>query len=330
VALKKLVAFFPINPLVAMTHTLLITDVDDTLYSWIDYFAPCFRSMVHVLAKETRLSEDEIIEDFRQVYARRKSLEYAYSVRELHMCATMPLDEIDRLTTLAHTVFGNTRKVHLKPYKDVKRTLAWAKQSGMDVVAVTNSPIDLAIGRLKNLGLFTFFTGLAAWEGYEVPTYETNSIQLKEAHRRNENKRKNDRLLLWSLPADELKPSSSAYAKIINDLSVSKEDVCVVGDSLYKDISPAISLGLMAVHLNSHVSSPAKSRNKETLFRITHWSEDKISKIYEDKSIKATHQIDRFEQLIEYLNPPQPSLSFMHELMDVELQVSESSNNSHK
>lgn len=291
-----------------MTHTLLITDLDDTLYSWVDFYSPCLRAMVHVISKETGIDEEQVTEQFKRVYSKHGSLEYSYAVQELELCKDLPDDEIDRLVALALIAFGNTRKVHLKSYEGVKETLSWAVESGISIVGITNSPMDLAIGRLKNLGLYSYFSGLAAWEGYKVPSYHTTHEQLRSALRLKENKNSNGTLRTWSLSEEELKPNPVAYTRILNDLNVSRSATCVVGDSLYKDIAPAKEIGVMTVCVDYKDSFRVDPKNKETLNRITHWGKDRISKVYEDKSVEATHEIYKYEQLKKYLKPPQQSL----------------------
>ncbi len=57
--------------------TLLITDLDNTLYNWVDYFAPSFRGMAKALSREMGVSLDGLFEDFKEVFSRRGSLEYS-------------------------------------------------------------------------------------------------------------------------------------------------------------------------------------------------------------------------------------------------------------
>src|SRR5262245_33864374 len=99
---------------------LLILDLDNTLYNWVDFYAPSFRAMVHVLAKATGFGEDALYDDFKQVYKDKRSLEYAFSVQELSLLRDRPTEEMDRLIALAKGAFSRVREAHLKPYPGVK------------------------------------------------------------------------------------------------------------------------------------------------------------------------------------------------------------------
>src|ERR1700744_4162534 len=89
---------------------VLVTDFDNTLYDFAAYFSPCFRAMVHALARETKLEEQVLISDFQAVYEQHKTIEYAFSVQELPSLANLPSLEISRLVHIATVAFGRTRR----------------------------------------------------------------------------------------------------------------------------------------------------------------------------------------------------------------------------
>src|SRR6267154_3325268 len=119
-------------------NRLIITDLDNTIYNWVDYFAPCFRAMVHVLARETEESEDDLIGSFCQVYEAHGSVEYAFSVQELPILRNRTDSEIAELVRLARGAFKRVRDKRLEPYPTVGRTLRWLRSQGDRVVAITN------------------------------------------------------------------------------------------------------------------------------------------------------------------------------------------------
>lgn len=51
-----------------MYRPILITDLDNTLYNWVDYFAPSFRGMVHAISREMNLDEEKIYSGFKEVF----------------------------------------------------------------------------------------------------------------------------------------------------------------------------------------------------------------------------------------------------------------------
>src|SRR5258708_11041971 len=95
---------------------LLITDLDNTLYNLIDYFGPSFRGMVHALSRETKIDEEILNKNFKQVFLKRESLEYGFAVQELEIFQALPPEQVFKLIELAQAVFKRARQKNLKPY----------------------------------------------------------------------------------------------------------------------------------------------------------------------------------------------------------------------
>lgn len=289
-------------------HTVfLLTDLDNTIYNWVDYFAPSFRAMVHVLSRELEVDEEQLLGQFKDVYGRQGSLEYAFAVQELAICKDMEKAEVERLVRVAKGAFSRVREKNLLPYPDVEDTLSWFTRSGVQIVGVTNAPVFQAKGRLKQLNIDRYFYGLAAWEGHRIPVDDleiTKEIQRRDSSGNYTSAIPEQRI--WPLSAEEVKPSSSGYIKIITDLGVSPDQVYVVGDSLGKDLAPAIEIG--AVSIWARYGKIVQEKNMATLFAITHWSEAKIQTTYSEDSIVPAHTIDSFGDLRKIVVTPQLAL----------------------
>src|SRR4051812_6260961 len=95
---------------------VLLTDVDNTLYNWVDFFAPSFRAMLHVLARECAIHEEELTQQFKDVYVKYGSLEYRYSIQKLSICKDLPRTRVNTLVELGTKVFGTVRSKRLRPY----------------------------------------------------------------------------------------------------------------------------------------------------------------------------------------------------------------------
>ncbi len=288
----------------AMRFKLLITDLDDTLYSWVNYWSPCFRAMVHALSHRLKVGEDVLIEDFRNVYSVHKSLEYVHVVQELDICKNLSEREKDELVVLAHTVFGQIARKNLRPYKNVKETLGRVYRSGIQIVGLTNAPLSTAMGRLWNLGLSKFFIGLAALESHEVPRFTTSNEILKHSLFNKVDRIHRSTYKTWSFSEREIKPSKVCYSTIIEELRVAPNEACVIGDSLTKDISPAHELGLTTIHAHFEDDLNVMSKNLDTLLRVTHWSKERIRETRQQETAKPDFVVTSFEQLAEILGLP--------------------------
>jgi phosphoglycolate phosphatase-like HAD superfamily hydrolase len=260
--------------------------------------------MVHALSREMALEEDKIIDEFKAVYKEKGSLEYSFSVQELPSVQLLGDEEISRLVKIAKGAFSRVRDLHLKPYPGVKETLTWLLREGGTVVGATNAPIHQAEQRLKSLHLDGCFTGLVGWEGHPVP----GGIPLTEAikQRASDGGYRSRVGTLWPLPLSELKPSATGYLQIMRQVGASPDSTYIVGDSIHKDLRPAIEVGAISVW--ARYGGEFEKKNFDTLLKITHWSDEKVTAVYDEKAIVPDYTIDTFSKLQTIIQVPQASL----------------------
>jgi FMN phosphatase YigB (HAD superfamily) len=283
---------------------LLITDLDNTIYNWVDFYAPSFRAMVHVLSREMGLGEEAIIDEFRAVYGEKGSLEYSFSVQELPSVRCRGDHEVSRLVMVAKGAFSRVREAHLRPYPGVKETLTWLLREGVVIVGATNAPMQQAEGRLRHLYLDRCFSGLAGWEGHDIPAGIPLMAAIKQ--RAVEGKYRSHVEVLWPLHQSELKPSPTGYLRIMEQVGASPESTYVVGDSLHKDVRPALQVGATGVW--ARYGSAFEKKNFDTLLKITHWSSEKVSAVYDEQAVEPTYTIDSFSELQTIIQVPQARL----------------------
>jgi Predicted phosphatases len=267
--------------------------------------------MVHALSRATGMNEELLTEDFKSVFAKRGGVEYPFSVQELDLCRNMSLDATGELVRIARYAFSITRDKHLQLYPGVKETLVWAAKQGIPVVGVTNAPMKLAENRLKHLHLDSLFSGLAAWTGYTLPEENSPWIQ---AIRQKEEKRKRKPSIkkFWHLEKEELKPSPVVYLRIISDLNISHKETYIIGDSLEKDIRPALEIG--AIGIWAEYGNVYERKNFETLLKITHWNKQKISSVYDQASTTPHYAVNSFAELQNIVEPLQLKLPGVEQL----------------
>lgn len=269
---------------------VLLTDLDNTIYNWVDFWAPSFRAMVHVLNRKTGLPEEEILEQFRSVYAAHGSVEYSFSVQELPFVASLPKEEVDDLVKAARGAFRRVREKRLQPYPGVKETLRQVHEARIAIVAVTNAPVFLTNRRLHNLHIAHLFAGLAAWEGFAVAS-DNPYVQQREWRTKIGQE--------WSLPKSDLKPNPDSYLRVLKDLGIPPELCWVVGDSLRKDIAPALDIGAHGIWAT--YGNTWKEENFKTLLAVTHWNQASIDSTYSEDEVEPTHTIGSFKELLNIL-----------------------------
>jgi FMN phosphatase YigB (HAD superfamily) len=282
---------------------ILLTDVDNTLFSWIDFFAPCFRALVHAVSRESGIPEETLYDAFQVTFKREGSVEYRRAIQGNLAIQALPDDEQKRLVELGHKVFSIAMRRNLRPYDGVKPTLDRLQLDGVRIVAVTNSGGLQAVHRLRQLGLAKYLSGLIAWDhdvAQLADSHEDYQLKLYQNSTRSG--------LPWmiAIPSEQLKPSPVAYTMALERLGAMESDVWILGDSLEKDLSAASSLGAMSIW--AKYGHGFDQRNFDTLLRITHWSAEKIEKTYDTDILKPDAVIASFTELLDIVGLSQGEL----------------------
>jgi phosphoglycolate phosphatase len=275
-----------------LSRRALITDLDNTLYNWIDFFAPSFRAMVHAIARITRLPEADIIESFRQVYSRHRTLEYSFAIQELGILKSLELStkELEeKIVQPARVAFMRARRKHLRLYPHVRETLQWAKNQDLLIIGLTDVPLFHAERRLKVLHIDQFFDALFSREDFEVPESAASDVKEKSAKCMYVSQIP----MKEELNSSQLKPNPAPLYSIFDRFRLAPETTYMVGDNLWKDVSLAQTVGVHDIW--ARYGQEAKQENLETLRQITPWTQEEIAKNEEAKCrVKPTHIIDDF------------------------------------
>jgi FMN phosphatase YigB (HAD superfamily) len=282
----------------------ILTDLDNTVYNFVDYFGPCFRSMVHVLHRECGIPEADITRQFKEVFSKHGSVEYPFSVQKLELCSALSQEKVSSLVKKARGAFIRTRRRNLFAYPGVEDTLAWARHESIAVIAVTNSPLRLAWSRILQLGLKQYFTGIAAWNGggHEWPEEDP----VAEVYRSSTEYQPPD--WVWPVPGEKLKPDPWAYSKIIEALKIDPITIHVIGDSVEKDVRPALELNANGYW--AKYGRVYQDKNDHTLRQVTHWSEKKILSTYNNDNLERIISVNDFSELMNHIPSRQSVFSW--------------------
>lgn len=283
-------------------RALLLTDLDNTLFNWVDFFAPCYRAMVHALARAAKVPEEQLHDEFQVVFSRYGSLEYAFAIQELACFKDLPTEARDHLVRTGRGAFMRARKARLTTYEGVPETLSWLQDQGVVVVGVTNSAAYQAQLRLWHLGLDALLYGLVAWEG------SVNDSRSPSQYFPNISPvRKKTRLQkVWPVAEDETKPSAAGYEVVMRHFDLSPERVWVIGDSLTKDLLPAVAVNARTIW--ARYGQNFIKENFETLVRVTFWTPERIQTTYDQTKVRPDHEIDDFRQIVRIIPARQVSL----------------------
>lgn len=289
-----------------MSRQILLADIDNTLYNWPALFAPSFRAMLHVLARELSLPEDQLYGEFRDVFARHGSLEYPYVIQELASLKSANTERLRYLVKQGRGAFKRVQQKRLKLalYPGIVETLAWLREQDVVVIGVTNSPAWRAQQRLYDLGLDALLAGLVAFGGYARSLNDSAN----EGFFRSGETRRRTRLTVWDVSEEELKPNAQHYLRALQAVGGKSSESWAIGDSLAKDLEPAARLGIRTIWARYGATYDPTDPDMATLLRITPWSSSRIHTTYKKNDFIPDVTIDAFEELRAIIPETYPSL----------------------
>lgn len=238
----------------------VVTDLDNTLYPWVDYIVPSLEAMVASLVATTGLPRVRIVQSLKAVYSKYDSNEYPFAIQESEIFAPYE-EDFDSFNALvlrpARDAFVAAREKYLRPFPGVRETLDALRARGLEVVGLTDAPRNAAELRLKWLRLDGHFDALYTLPGYALPENVDPEIRRKEqaGHYRS-------RTPVVELPAEAEKPSPDGLSRIIADLGCPAREVVYVGDSVKKDMPVAEQVGALGVwaEYGTYVSAEYRER----------------------------------------------------------------------
>jgi phosphoglycolate phosphatase len=262
---------------------LVITDLDNTLYDWVDYFVPSFSAMLDELVRMTGIDEPTLKESFKRVYQRHGTTEYAFAIQELDVLAKQNAGlthrEMLAKYETAIRAFRRARRNTLRLYDGVAATLRQLRQQGRKIAAHTDAMMFYAESRLKQLEIEDLFDALVAPRDHGLPAgaraedlryhRTTDAYEARIAIKR-------------ALEPGMLKPNPDCLLDIVKTFGVAPGETLYVGDSLGKDVRMAQRARVHDVH--AAYGGRHSADNYRKLVEITHWTEEDVAR---EKELQA-------------------------------------------
>src|SRR3546814_659973 len=277
-------------------RSVLITDVDNTLFDWVNVWHAAFSAMLAELLRLSRLDEATLLSEIRKVHQRVGTSEYAFLIGELDVLrgqagGTPVLD----FYAPAIDAFRAARQQTLEFYPGVLATLEELRRRGTLLVCYTESMAYYSQYRFRKLGLDRLIDFLYSPPDHDLPDgllredirfYDPAHYALERTEHR-------------FTPPGELKPNPEIHRSILRSLNVSAEQAIYVGDSPHKDIWMAQHAGVTDAHA---AYGAAQQQDAYALLRrVSHWPQDDVERektLLNDATIIPTYRLDRFDQLL--------------------------------
>lgn len=239
----------------------VVTDLDNTLYPWVDYVVPSLEAMVASLEGTTGLPRIRIVQSLKAVYARHESNEYPFAIQESDLFRPYRRDfaSFDALVIKpAQRAFQEARRRYLRPYPGVPETLERLRERGVLLVALTDAPRNAVEMRMRLLSLDGLFDAVYTLRGYDLPDHVHPEIRRRDAagHYRAKKTR------VVELPRRAEKPSPAGLRRVLADFDLRGAEVVYVGDSPQKDMAVAAACGVLGVwaEYGTYVSEEYRER----------------------------------------------------------------------
>ncbi|SRR6266404_1227656 len=273
---------------------LLITDLDNTLYDWVTYFANAFRAMVNELAVILSVEEERLLDEFQIVHQRYGNSEQPFAVFELpsvrERFGDLSKAELFEALRTPLAAFRAARSKHLSLYPSVRPTLYCLRENGVRIVGHTEAIGVQAYSRLRTLRIVDHFHRIYALEGHLSPHPDPlrNPAQQPPPG------------LINVVPAHERKPNPDLLRDICIRERIPQEEAWYVGDSKTKDVAMAKRAGVTAVW--AKYGTEYDVALWEIVKRVTHWSrqdvmrEETLETVFQD--IEPDYIIDSFSEIL--------------------------------
>lgn len=249
---------------------LLICDLDNTLYDWVDYFVAAFYAMADAIVQTIHCDREELLNDFRAVHRRHHDSEHPFALLETETVRrafpNASNQEISRALDPALHAFNSVRKKQLALYPFVKETLESLANSNVSIVAHTESKLYATIDRLTRLDIAHYFTHIYCRE-------RTDSLHPLK----NTSWDRMDRFPMGKvveLSHHQRKPNADVILEICERERVHRRDCVYIGDSLSKDVLMAKRAGVFSIWAKYGTRHDASAYEK--LVRVSHWTHEDI------------------------------------------------------
>jgi FMN phosphatase YigB (HAD superfamily) len=259
--------------------SVVITDLDNTLFDWVEIWGASFTALVDRLAADSGIPRDTLLDEIKVVHQRHHTSEYAFLIEELpSLQAKHPGEDIAEIYAEAIHAYRSARKKVERLYPGVLTSLKALKESGVRIVGYTESMAFYASRRVRVMGLDGALDYLYSPPDHDLPA----NLTPEQIRRFPADVYKFSVTQHRHTPRGELKPNPDILLKIIEEVGAKPEQCIYVGDNLMKDIAMANDVGIAGLHA---AYGQAQHRDVyDLLRRVTHWSAEDVER---ERSIMA-------------------------------------------
>jgi FMN phosphatase YigB (HAD superfamily) len=249
-------------------RTLLICDLDNTLYDWAAYFVPSFYALVDHVVELTGCDRETLLDEFRTVHRLHQDSEHPFALLETatikRLYAHLSRDQVRAKLDPAFHTFNRVRRKTLTLFPRVIETLDALRTANVSVVAHTEAKLHSVMYRLKALNIIDYFAGIYCLEPSGESPPRLPALYQDYASR------------IRMLPSTDRKPSAGVLKLILFFENADAREAAYIGDSITRDVIMANDANVYSIWAKYGASRDP--RLFEQLVRISHWSDADIAR----------------------------------------------------
>jgi FMN phosphatase YigB (HAD superfamily) len=264
-------------------RSLLVTDLDNTLWDWVDAWHRTFTALLDGVAKASGVPQETLEREIKVVHQARGTAEYSWLLNELPSLRRLTPD-VDPLVAYDDAVHAmNIERVKATSlYPGVRQALDRLRSEGVLVVAYTESVAYWTEWRIKHTDLDGVIDIL-----YSAPDSDTPDGTRVDDFRTMPPEHYGLRVTRHEhVPCGVTKPSPEVLRSILRDCGRQPGEAVFVGDNLVKDIRMAQTVGVLDAH--AKYGEALDTPEYDLLRRVTHWTDKAVE---EEREVADKRQV---------------------------------------
>ena len=251
--------------------TAIITDLDNTLFDWVDLWLTCFSSMLEGIINISGIPKEILVPEIRAIHQKHGTSEYSFLIEEIPSLKPIlkgrPATEVFAAPIAS---YQQLRRQHLRLYSTVAETLLQIKGRGSRIIGYTESMAFYSNYRVRRLGLDGVLDHVFCPEDHVLPENLSPEDVRKYPTRHYEFKYTRQHYT----PKGSTKPDPEVIDAIVENLELAREDCVYVGDNLMKDVAMALKSDIDDVW--AKYGQAHKREEYRLLQEVTHWTEEQV------------------------------------------------------